>query len=194
MNYAITLLTAASCLLGSSAHAQAVSPMEFEMQATMLAPKGVVTSCGVSFKGAAIKPGTTLGADQIAGSVAIHVDAPSMVKAGHQVTGMDNGKMVTRMVGDQVAWIRIEGGTPLAPLNGKIVPSDAPPYHLFSVEGAAAVTAISSILAGKTIWIGFTDKGASSRIFSGKMKKDAAVVQQVDSCINEMLGKQTTAR
>ncbi|KAA9155811.1 hypothetical protein F3K36_31145 [Delftia sp. BR1] len=194
MNYAITLLTAASCLLGSSTHAQAVSPMEFEMQATMLAPKGVVTSCGISFNGAAIKPGTTLEADQIAGSVAIHVDAPSMVKAGHQITSMESGKMVTRMVGDQVAWIRIEGGTPLAPLNGKIVPGDAPPYHLFSVDAASAITAIASILAGKTIWVGFTEKGASSRIFSGRMKKDAAVAQQVANCIKELTGKLSSQR
>lgn len=194
MNYAITLLTAASWLLGSSAHSQAVSPMEFEMQATMLAPKGVVTSCGVSFNGAAIKPGTTLEADQIAGSVAIHVDAPGMVKAGHQITGMEKGKMVTRMAGDQVAWIRIEGSTPLAPLNGKIVPGDAPPYHLFAVDGASAITAIASILDGKTIWVGFTEKDMSSSIFSGQMKKGANVVQQVKSCINELVGKQSTAR
>ena len=189
MNYAITLLTATSCLLGSSAHGQAVSPMEFEVQATMLASKGVITSCGVSFNGAAIKPGSALEADQIAGSVAIHVDAPSLVKAGHQITGMESGQMKTRMVGDQVAWIRIEGGTPLAPLNNKIVPGDAKPYHLFAVDGASAVTAIKSILAGKTIWIGFTENGTTSRIFSGRMKKDSSVVEQVTACINELPAK-----
>lgn len=194
MNHAITLFAATSCLLWSSAQAQVVSPMEFEMQATMLAPRGAVTSCGVSFNGAAIKPGTTLEADQIAGSVAIHVDAPSMVKAGHQITSMENGKLVTRVVGDQVAWIRIEGGTPLAPLNGKIVPGEAPPYYLFAVDASSAITAIASILAGKTIWVGFTEKGASSRIFSGRMKKDAAVVQQITVCMNELTSKQPAAR
>ncbi len=185
MRYTAAVM-ACSGLLSINAHSQAVTPMEFEMQATMLAPNGVVTSCGVSFNGASIKPGTSMEADQIAGSIAVHANAPSMVKAGHQVAFLDNGKMQTRLVGDQVAWIRIEGGTPLAPINGKIVPGDAPPYHLFGVGREQSINAMAALLSGKTMWVGFTAKGVTSSIFSGRMKPDPAVATQIKKCIVEL--------
>lgn len=191
MKYAVAV---AAMIAAATAGAQAVTPMEFEMQATMLAPNGIVTSCGVSFNGAAIRSGSAMEADQIAGSVAIHINAASMVKAGHQIAYLDKGKMTTRLVGDQVAWIRVEGGTPLAPLGGKIVPGDAPPYHLFGVDRESAISATASLLAGKTIWVGFTSQGVTSSIFSGRMKPDAGVVQQVQSCVNEMTAKRPTGR
>ncbi|MGE8400044.1 MAG: hypothetical protein ACN6PP_00560 [Delftia tsuruhatensis] len=63
-----------------------------------------------------------------------------------------------------------------------------------SIKPRAAREIFALILVYFRLKAGFTEKGASSRIFSGRMKKDAAVVQQVTACVNELTGKPPAAR
>lgn len=185
---AITPWVLAFGLLANECFAQAVTPMEFEVQATMLAPQGEVSSCGVTFNGGAIRPGPTIEADQVAGSIAIHAKMPSLLKAGHQVVLLENGKPLRRHAGDQIAWVRIEGGVPLASIDGRMVPSDDPSFHLFAVKTQSALDGMLAMLEGKTIWVGFSKNGVTTNIFSGRVKQDLAVIQQFRSCLVEMTG------
>lgn len=82
----------------------------------------------------------------------------------------------------------------MAPLDGKMVPSEHPSYHLFAVNMQSALDGMLAILAGKTIWVGFSTNGSTTSIFSGRVKQDLGVVQQVRSCIAEMVGNSGTAR
>lgn len=170
----------------SSAHAQGVTAMEFTIGATMLAPKGVVTSCGLEFNGVALKPGPEIEADTVAGSIAVHVDMDSLVKAGHQTAYRKGDGIGLRPMNDQVAWLRIEGGMPLTPLNDLVVKGEKPPFHLFGVPPRSAFLALAAMIQGKTIWIGFAENGTVRSIFSGQIKPDPTVTQQLNACLVEL--------
>lgn len=181
------LITALVFAAFGSAYAQAVTPMEFTIGATMLAPKGAVTSCGVEFNGAAIRPGATIEADQVAGSIAVHVGMTSLVKAGHQIAYRKQDGIGLRPVNDQVAWVRIEGGIPLTPADGLLVPGEKKPFHLFGISPESAIRAMEAMIQGKTIWVGFSEGGAVTSIFSGRIKQDSGTAQQLDACLGELV-------
>ncbi len=175
----------------SSAHAQGVTAMEFTIGATMLAPKGVVASCGLEFNGAAIRPGVEVEADQVAGSVAVHVGMTSLVKAGHQIAYRKQDGIAVRPVNDKVAWIRIEGGIPLTPADDLLIPGEKKPFHLFGISAESAIRAMEAMIQGKTIWVGFSQNGVVTTIFSGRVKQDSRTTQQLDACLGELVASNT---
>ncbi len=178
MKYAVA---GAAMIAATTASAQGITPMEFEPQATMLAPKGVVTACGLGFDGFRQGPkGTDI--EQVSGSIAIYTDGLSLVKAGHQEGEFKNGAVNIRLPGTRIAWIRIEGQEALVPSEDKIVPGEKAPFLLFPVTPQAAAGAIRAMLDGKTIWVGFSKNGVVRHIFSGRVKPDITVSDQVYKC------------
>lgn len=178
---------AAGCLglAALAADAQGITSMEFEPQATMLAPKGVLTACGIAFEGMRHVPGTASDIEQVSGSIAIYTDGVVLAKAGHQVGFLKNGKVEIQLPGTQIAWIRIEGQEPLVPPEGQLVPGEKPPFLLFPVKAEVAAPAIFAMQEGKTIWVAFSKAGIVRHIFSGKVKADPTVSAQVRTCFAE---------
>lgn len=172
-------------LTASTSAAQGVTLMEFESQATMLAPKGVLTACGIGFDGARHLPGTASDIEQVSGSIAIYTDGLVLVKVGHQIGFFTDGKVDVRLPGTQIAWIRVEGQKPLVPLDGQLVPGEKPPFLLFPSKAEVAGPAIYAMQEGKTIWVGFSKSGTVRHIFSGKVKVDPAVSSQIRKCFAE---------
>lgn len=172
---------AIAMVASTAASAQGITPMEFEPQATMLAPNGVITACGLGFDG--FRQGLN-GTDieQVSGSIAIYTDGLSLVKVGHQEGNFKNGAINIRLPGTRIAWIRIEGQEPLVPSEDKIVPGEKAPFLLFPVTTQAAAGAIRAMLDGKTIWVGLSKNGTVRHIFSGRVKHDPAVSDQVYKC------------
>lgn len=181
-------------LATSTAAAQGVTLMEFEPQATMLAPKGVLTACGIAFDGIRHIPGTASDIEQVSGSIAIYTDGLVLVKVGHQVGYLKNGKVDIQLPGTQIAWIRIEGQSPLVPPQGQLVPGEKPPFLLFPAKPEDAADAIFAMQEGKTIWVGFSKAGTVRHIFSGKVKIDLAVNSQIRTCFAEWSKTQTPGK
>lgn len=181
-------------IVGAAASAQGITPMEFEPQATMLAPKGVLTACGIGFDGLVPLAGTLGAIEQVSGSIAIYSDGLTLVKVGHQHVTMRNGKLDVRLPGTQVAWIRVEGESPLVPQDNQIVLAEKAPFFLFPVTPKDGAAAIYAMLEGKTIWVGFAKAGTVRQIFSGQVKVDPGVQAQVRTCFNEWTRSQPPAK
>lgn len=179
--FALTFILVASM----QANAQGITLLEFTPEATMLAPKGVLKACGLGFEGIRHVPGTESDFEQVSGSIAIYTDGFTLVKAGHRFGTLKNGEVKIRLPGTQIAWIRVEGEETLVAPDGGLVPGESEPFLLFSVSPKQAVSAISAMLGGKTIWIGFSKADTVRHIFSGSVKRDAVVAKQVDSCFAE---------
>lgn len=181
-------------MVGAVASAQGITPMEFEPQATMLAPKGVLTSCGIGFDGVVPLLGSPGGIEQVSGSIAIYTDGLTLVKVGHQYATLKNGALDVRLPGTQVAWLRIEGEAPLAPEEKMIVQGEKAPFFLFPVTAKDGAAAIFAMLEGKTIWVAFSRSGTVRQIFSGKVKVDPVVQGQIRTCFNEWTRSQPPAK
>lgn len=171
-----------------SADAQSITTLEqLTFQPTILAAKGVVTSCGVRFTGIAMQPGTSTGVDVVDGSIAIHSQGYTLVKAGFKTGDLAAGADKMRLAGKKVAWVRIEGGKSLAPMGNKIIDADDAGFHMFGAPLADGLAALDALLADKKFWIGFSGATGQDRIFSGAARMDERTRDEFSSCLGELV-------
>lgn len=174
-----------SCAL--LAGAQSITTLEqLTLQPTILAAKGVVTSCGIRFSALAMQPGTKTGVEVVDGSIAIHSQGYTLVKAGFKTGDLREGAEKLRLTGKKVAWIRTEGGTPLAPMENKIIDAEDSGFHMFGSPLADGLSALEGLLADKKFWIGFSGGAGQDRIFSGTARMDERTRNEFSSCIGEL--------
>ncbi|MDP9995494.1 hypothetical protein J2W28_006438 [Variovorax boronicumulans] len=175
-------------LLALCAEAQSITTLEqLTFQPTILAAKGVVTSCGVRFSGLAMQPGTKTGVDVVDGSIAIHSQGYTLVKAGFKTGDLAAGAEKLRLAGKKVAWVRIEGGKSLAPMGNKIIDADDPGFHMFGAPLADGLAALDALLADKKFWIGFSGATGQDKIFSGAVRMDERTRDEFSSCLGELV-------
>ncbi|MFV0678585.1 hypothetical protein [Variovorax sp. tm] len=173
--------------LALAAGAQSISTLDqLTFQPTILATRGVVTSCGIRFTALAMQPGTRTGVDVVDGSVAIHSQGYTLVKAGLKSGDLREGAEKMRLTGKKVAWIRTEGGTPLAPMENKIIDADDPGFHMFGSPLNDGLTALEGFLADKKFWIGFSGGAGQDKVFSGTARMDERTRDEFSSCIGEL--------
>lgn len=167
--------------------AQSITTLEqTTLQPTLLAAKGIVTSCGIRFSGLSMQPGTATGVDVVDGSIAIHSQGYTLVKAGFKTGDLRNGAEKLRLTGKKVAWIRMEGSTPLAPMENKILDADDPGFHMFGSPLIDGMSALEGLLADKKFWIGFSGGAGQDRVFSGSAQMDERTRNEFTSCIGEL--------
>jgi len=133
-----------------------------------------------------MQPGTRTGIDVVDGSVAIHSQGYTLVKAGLKSGDLREGAEKMRLTGKKVAWIRTEGGTPLAPMENKIIDADDPGFHMFGSPLNDGLTALEGFLADKKFWIGFVGGTGQDRVFSGTARMDERTRNEFTSCIGEL--------
>lgn len=178
----------ALALIALSAEAQSITTLEqLTFQPTILAAKGVVTSCGIRFSGLAMQPGTKTGVDVVDGSIAIHSEGYTLVKAGFKIGDLAAGADKMRLAGKKVAWVRIEGGKSLAPMGDKIIDADDPGFHMFASPMADGASALDGLLANKKFWIGFSGGSGQDKIFSGAVQMDHRTSGEFSSCLGELI-------
>lgn len=177
------ILTSIALVAGS----QPITTLEqLTLQPTILAAKGVVTSCGIRFSALATQPGTRTAIDVVDGSIAIHSQGYTLVKAGFKTGDLREGAEKLRLTGKKVAWFRTEGGVPLAPMENKIIDADDPGFHMFGSPLTDGLSALEGFLADKKFWIGFSGGMGQDRIFSGTAQIDERTRNEFSSCIGEL--------
>lgn len=175
-------------LIGLFAEAQSITTLEqLTFQPTILAAKGVVTSCGVRVTGLAMQRGTKAGVDVVDGSIAIHSQGYTLVKAGFKTGDLAAGADKMKLAGKKVAWVRVEGGKSLAPLENKIIDADDPGFHMFGTPLADGLAALDALLSHKKFWIGFSGATGQDRIFSGAARVDERTRDEFSSCLGELI-------
>ncbi|MBB4223436.1 hypothetical protein [Variovorax guangxiensis] len=173
--------------LAWSAGAQSITTLEqLTLQPTILAGRGIVTSCGIRFSGIAVQPGSSSGVDLVDGSIAIDSDGFTLVKAGFKTGDLKDSAENLRISGKKVAWIRTEGGTPLAPTNNKIIDSENPGFHMFGATLESGLSALEGLLADKKLWIGFSGGAGQDRVFAGTARMDQRTRSEFASCLGEL--------
>jgi len=185
-----TVLGLSLTSLALVAGAQPITTLEqITLQPTLLAARGVVTSCGIRFSALAMQPGSATGVDVVDGSIAIHSQGYTLVKAGFQTGDLKEGAEKLRLTGKKVAWIRMEGGTPLAPMQNKVLDADDPGFYMFGSPLTEGLSALEGLLADKKFWIGFSGGVGQDRVFSGSARMDERTRNEFTSCLGELIPK-----
>lgn len=186
----ITLRAAAALalLLPTLSSAQAVWPVMFRFQTTMLAPQGLVTSCGIRFLGLGEQSRSGAEVDLVDGSIAVHKAGFATVKAGYLIGDLANPSAArTRVTARNISWLRVGNGIPLAPSDGRVVPGEDPGYAIYSAPLDTGLAALTSMLGGAPILLGFKGAAGDTAIFSGATPIPADIREQFDSCINKLM-------
>lgn len=180
--FALALLLPALC------DAQAVWQVTFRFQPTMLAPQGLVTSCGIRFLGLGAQAGKGSEVDVVDGSIAIHKSGFATVKAGYLIGDLANPTAAkTRASGRNISWLRVGDGAPLSPADGKVIPGEDPGYVIYSASVDDGLTSLTSMLAGSPILLSFKNAAGATAIFNGASTVDEDTRQQFLSCVDKLL-------
>jgi hypothetical protein len=171
----------------SLAPAQGVLSVEFTGQATVLAGAKGTTSCGLRFVGVyGVPTDANTMVDTVDASVAFHQGGLTLVKAGHTTGRLAAGVEGQKFSGKQPSWIRVDGEKPILPLEGKVIPGEAAGYFLFGITSSEAVSFLRQVIDGKKAWVAFNAGKPSGLVFSGPIKLDAQVLDQFQSCIDDL--------
>jgi len=169
------------------ARTQAITTLEqLTLQPTILAAKGIVSSCGIRFSGLAMQQGTKSGVDLIDGSIALDAGGYALVKAGFKTGDLSVGAGRLQLTDKKVAWMRIGSGTPLTPMNEKTINAEDAGFYLFASPIADGASAIEGFLEEKKFWIGFSGGKGQDRIFTGTARMDERTRTEFSSCLTEL--------
>ena len=180
--YVLTL----AMLLPALSSAQAVWKVAFRFQPTMLAPAGLVTSCGIRFLGMGTESRLNNEVDVVDGSIAIHKAGIATVKAGYMIGDLSNpASAKTRATGKNISWVRVGEGAPLTA--SKTMAAEDPGYMIYSTSIDAGLTGLTSMLEGKPISLSFQNGTGPASIFNGAAIVDDETRQQFLSCVDTFL-------
>ena len=93
----------------------------------------------------------------------------------------------TRVSGRSISWLRVGNGTPMVPSDGKVVPGEDAGYAIYAVSLDTGLTALTAMLGGAQVLVGFKNAAGSTAIFSGAQPIPADIREQFDSCINKLM-------
>lgn len=133
-----------------------------------------------------MQPGSKTGVEVIDGSIAIHSQGYTLVKAGLKVGDLAAGAEKLQLTGKKVAWVRLEGGKPLSPMEDKIIDADDPGFHMFGSALADGASALGGLLDNKKFWVGFSGGRGQDKIFSGTARVDERTRSEFSSCLGEL--------
>lgn len=180
------LAIACASFAAPQAHAQSVTTIVPVLQATVLAPGGVIKGCGVRVMGVTDAVGSAQAMELVDASVNIYLDGFTLVKAGLHVTSVSRAKEKALPTGSRIEWLRIGDGKPLDTKGAKVKPGEDAGYDIYGVSFEDGYQALMGFLDSKPLWVGFKTKNGMSRVFSGQAKMTPDVAKQVLSCLQEL--------
>ena len=167
----------------SAAAAQAVTTIETQVQATVVAPGGKIKGCGLRVVGITTAPVNAAGDfESVDASLSLY-EKFGLVKAGLLRSPLKPNPQL-RVLDATVEWVRFASDEALTPLGGKVLESDSPGFLMFAVSADAGAKALARIMTSGDIWISFKDKNNALKLYSGKIQMTADVERQFSSCID----------
>jgi hypothetical protein len=163
-------------------------------QATILADpqmqvkQGAVQGCGYRLK--ALPKSFSGQTSFVALDVSFNLYSPGLglLKGGALQIAIKDGNFQSANRQAENFWMKVEGGKPTAPVDGKVLPSETKGFLLYAISGDAIAKLFAGIAAGAPMTIGVRIKGESiDRIYSGAVQLSDLDRKQGGQCLSDLI-------